>query len=167
MRRPLCRSNQGVLRTGALNQIRQLNILESIPLGDLLSKRALKAVPGIEHIPVLYTRHSFNQWRARYRELAHNEAERLTRELQRHVPYRYIELGPHADAISLFHEAVHARRAKLGRTMTPAAAEPSALRAEHFAATLERNAFHKTDQLPCKHQTTHHSGSATTSNIHV
>ena len=141
MRQPTCLSNQGVLQPGALNQIRQLDILESIPLGDLLSSRALKAVPGIEHIPVLYTRHSFHQWRARYRELASNEAARLTRELQRHVPCRYIELGPHADAVSLFHEAVHARRAKLGRPMTPAAAEPSALRAELFAAKLELKAL--------------------------
>jgi hypothetical protein len=141
MRRPTCRNNQGVLQPRALNQVRELDILQSISLGDLLSDRALKAVPGIEHIPVLYTNQPFNQWRARYRELALKEAERLTKELQRHVPSRYIELGPRADAISLFHEAVHARRAMLGRPMTAAAAEPSALRAEHFAATLELNAL--------------------------
>jgi hypothetical protein len=142
MRRQTCRSNQGVLQPGALIQVRQLAILESIPLGNLLSDRALKEVPGIEHIPVLYTNQPFNPWRARYRELARNEAERLTRELQRYVPQRYIELGPRADAISIYHEAVHARRAKLGRSMTSAAAEPSALLAERFAATLELNAVH-------------------------
>ncbi len=126
MRRHTCRSNQGVLQPGALTQVRQLSILESIPLGNLLSDRALKEIPGIEHIPVLYTNQTFNQWRARYREFAHNEAERLTRELRRYVPHRCIELGPRADAVSIYHEAVHARRAKLGRSMTPAAAEPSA-----------------------------------------
>jgi hypothetical protein len=142
MRQSTCKNRQGVLQPGALNRVRQLNILEFIPIGNLLSQRALKEVPGIEHIPVLYTNYPFNQWRARYRELADDKAERLTKELQRYVPRCYIELGPHADAISIFHEAVHARRAKLGRSMTPDTAEPSALRAEHFAARLELNALH-------------------------
>jgi len=142
MRRQTCRRNQGVLQPGVLIRVRQLDILESIPLGNLLSDRALKEVPGIEHIPVLYTNQPFNTWRARYRELAHNEAERLTRELRRYVPRRYIELGPRADAISIFHEAVHARRAILGRSMTPTAAEPSAMRAERFATRLELDAAH-------------------------
>jgi hypothetical protein len=56
------------------------------------------------------------------------------------VPPADIELGPDADAISIYHEAVHARRAMLGRTMTLAAAEPSAKRAETFARTHETKA---------------------------
>ncbi len=131
---------QGVLQPDALAQVRQLQILDFILLGNLLSDRALKEVPGIEHIPVLYSQQPSNQWRARYRELAQDDAARLTRELGRYVPPRYIELGPRADAISVYHEAVHARRAKLGRSMTPAAAEPSAIRAEKFASALERSA---------------------------
>lgn len=80
-----------------------------------------------------------NLWRARYRELADAEAERLTETLGTYVPPRYIEPGPHADAISIYHEAVHAKRAQLERSMLPQHAEPSAERAERFAATLESN----------------------------
>lgn len=131
-------NNEGVLRPTALIEIRKLQVLEFILLGDALSDRALNEIPGVEHIPILYTNDTHNLWRARYRELADGEAERLANDFGRYVPSRYIELGPHADAISIYHEAVHARRAMLGRTMTPEAAEPSAQRAEAFARTLER-----------------------------
>ncbi len=130
-------SKEGVLRPGALNQIRSLKLLEFIPLDNALSDRALKEVPGVEHIPILYTNETHNSWRARYRELADGEAERLSKDFGRYVPSRYIELGPTADAVSLYHEAVHARRAHLGRSMLPEHAEPSASRAEQFAARLE------------------------------
>jgi hypothetical protein len=130
------KTNEGVLRPGALNQIRKLKVLEFIPLGNALSDRALKEVPGVRHIPIMYTSET-HAWRSRYRELADGEAERLSKDLARFVPSRYIELGPTADAISLYHEAVHARRAHLGRSMVPEHAEPSALRAEQFAARLE------------------------------
>jgi hypothetical protein len=136
-RSPTIKTNEGVLRPEALNQIQNLKLLESIPLGDALSDRALKEVPGVGHIPILYTNQTHNSWRARYRELADGEAERLSKDFGRHVPSRYIELGPTADAVSLYHEAVHARRAHLGRSMLPEHAEPSALRAEQFAARLE------------------------------
>lgn len=137
MRRRLLRNNEGILRPGALHKIRTLQVLEFVPLGNALSDRALKQVPGIEHIPILYTNETHNSWRARYRELADGEAERLSKDFGRYVPSRYIELGPSADAISLYHEAVHARRAHLGRSMLPEHAEPSAIRAEQFAARLE------------------------------
>jgi hypothetical protein len=140
MRRPPSQKNQGVLQPEALTRIRQLQVLDFLLIGNILSERALKAIPGIEDLPVLYTQITSGHWRARYRELANGEAERLTRELRRYVPPRYIELGPQADAVSIYHEAVHARRAKLGRLMTPAAAEPSAIRAERFATMLELNA---------------------------
>ena len=141
MRRPrTIKNNEGVLRPGALHHIRQLTLLEFILVGNALSDRALKEVPGIEHIPILYTDQPNNVWRSRYRELASGEAERLTKDFARYVPPCYIELGPTADAVSVYHEAVHARRAKLGRSMLPKDAEPSALRAERFAATLELNA---------------------------
>jgi len=136
------KNNEGVLRPGALNQIRQLKLLEFILLGNVLSDRALKAIPAIEHIPILFNDHPHNLWRARYREFDDHEAERLTKEIGRYVPPRCIELGPHADAVSVYHEAVHARRAQLGRSMLPKDAEPSALRAERFATTLELNATH-------------------------
>ena len=140
MHRQTSQDSQGVLQPETLTQIRQLQVLDFLLLGNILSDRALKTLPGIEHIPVLYTQVPLGQWRARYRELADGEAARLTRELHIYVPPRYIELGPRADAVSIYHEAVHARRAMLGRSMTPAAAEPSALRAERFAASLELNA---------------------------
>ena len=139
MRRRTSEKNQGVLQPEALTQIRQLQVLDFLLIGNILSDRALKAIPGVEHIPVLYTQIPSGHWRARYRELADGEAARLTKELRRNVPRRYIELGPSADAVSIYHEAVHARRAMLGRSMTPAAAEPSAVRAERFAAMLELN----------------------------
>jgi len=85
----------------------------------------------------MYTNETHYSWRSRYRELADGEAERLSKDFARYVPSRYIELGPTADAVSLYHEAVHARRAHLGRSMVPEHAEPSALRAEQFAARLE------------------------------
>ena len=132
--------HQGVLRPHALFTIHQLQQLEYLLLGDILTDTAVRHVPGIEHIPVLYAPYVLGNWRARYRELAPGEAERLTKEIGKYVPPAYIELGPHADAISIYHEAVHARRAMLGRTMTPAAAEPSAQRAETFAQTLETKA---------------------------
>jgi hypothetical protein len=91
---------------------------------------------------IAVTSHPLGNWRARYKELAPGEAERLTTELGKYVPPWYVELGPHADAISIYHEAVHARRAMLGRTMTKEAAEPSAQRAERFAQTLENHACH-------------------------
>lgn len=130
-------ANEGVLRPDALNQIRNLKVLEFIPLANALSNRALKELPGVGHIPILYTNEIHNLWRARYRELADGEAERLSKDFGRYVPSRYIELGPNADAVSLYHEAVHARRAHLGRSMLPEHAEPSALRGEHFATRLE------------------------------
>lgn len=136
-RRPNIKTNEGVLRPGALNQIRKLKVLEFIPLGNALSDRALKEVPGVRHIPIMYTGETHYSWRSRYRELADGEAERLSKDFARYVPSRYIELGPTADAVSLYHEAVHARRAHLGRSMVPEHAEPSALRAEQFAARLE------------------------------
>ena len=139
MRRRTSEKNQGILQPEALTQIRQLQVLDFLLIGNILSDRALKEIPGVEHIPVLYTQISSGHWRARYRELADGEAARLRKELRRYVPPRYIELGPSADAVSIYHEAVHARRAMLGRSMTPAAAEPSAVRAERFAATLELN----------------------------
>jgi hypothetical protein len=142
MHRRTSEKAQGVLQPEALTRVRQLQVLEFLLLADILSNRALKAIPGIEHIPVLYTQIPSGQWRARYRELADGEADRLTKELGRYVPPKYIELGPQADGMSVYHEAVHARRAKLGRSMTPAAAEPSAIRSEKFATTLERNAAH-------------------------
>ena len=126
-----------MLRPGALHEIRKLRVLEFILLGNALSDRALSEVPGVEHIPILYTNETHNLWRARYRELADGEAERLSNDLGRYVPSRYIALGPTADAVSLYHEAVHARRAHLGRSMLPEHAEPSAVRAEQFAAKLE------------------------------
>lgn len=129
--------NEGILRAGALHKIRTLQVLEFVLLGNALSDRALKELPGVEHIPVLYTNETHTSWRARYRELADGEAERLSRDFGRYVPPRYIELGPTADAVSLYHEAVHARRAHLGRSMLPEHAEPSALRAEQFATRLE------------------------------
>ncbi len=126
MRRPrTVKNNEGVLRPGALNEIRHLKLLEFLLLGNVLSDRALKAVPGIGHIPILYTNQPNNLWRARYREFDHNEAERLTKDIGSYVLPRYIELGPHADAVSVYHEAVHARRALLGRSMLPKHAEPS------------------------------------------
>jgi hypothetical protein len=131
---------QGVVRPHALFTIHQLQQLEYVLLGDILTDTAARHVPGIEHIPVLYAPYVLGNWRARYRELATGEAERLTKEIGKYVPPAYIELGPDADAISIYHEAVHARRAMLGRTMTPAAAEPSAKRAETFARTLETKA---------------------------
>jgi hypothetical protein len=138
MRRPpSIKTNEGVLRPEALNQIQKLKPLEFIPLASALSDRALKEVPGVGHIPILYTNETHNSWRARYRELADGEAERLSTDFGRYVPSRYIELGPTADAVSLYHEAVHARRARLGRSMLPEHAEPSAIRAEQFAAKLE------------------------------
>jgi hypothetical protein len=140
MRRQPSQKNQGVLKPEALTQIRQLQILDFLLIGNVLSDRALKAIPGVEHIPILYTQIASGHWRARYRELADGEAARLTKELRRYVPPRYIELGPSADAVSIYHEAVHTRRAMLGRSMTPAAAEPSAIRTERFAATLDQNA---------------------------
>src|SRR5215211_7591885 len=127
------KSNEGLLRPGVLTQIRKLKVLEFIPLGNALSDRALKEVPGIRHTPIMYTSETHAR-RSRYRELADGEAERLSKDFARYVPSRYIELGPTADAVSLYHEAVHARRAHLGRSMVPAPAEPSALRAEQFAA---------------------------------
>jgi hypothetical protein len=130
-------ANEGVLRPDALNQIANLKVLEFMPLANALSDRALKEVPGVGYIPILFTNETHNLWRARYRELADGEAERLSKDFGRYVPSRYIELGPNADAVSLYHEAVHARRAHLGRSMLPEHAEPSALRAEHFAARLE------------------------------
>src|SRR5215213_9719896 len=130
---------EGILRPGALLHIRQLQLLEFIQIGEVLSARLLNTVPGIDHIPILYTDQPNNLWRARYRELADAEAERLTETLGSYVPPRYIELGPHADGISIYHEAVHAKRAQLGRSMLPQHAEPSAERAERFAATLESN----------------------------
>lgn len=139
MRRQIPQKPQGVLQPEALTRIRQLQVLDFLLLGNILSDRTLKAIPGIENIPVLYTQQPSGQWHARYRELADGEATRLTKELGRYVPSRYIELGPRANAVSVYHEAVHARRAKLGRSMTPAAAEPSAIRAERFAAILELN----------------------------
>lgn len=139
MRHALIEPDEGVLRPQALNQIRKLKLLEFMLLGNALSDRALKHVPGIEHIPILYTNETHNSWRARYRELADGEAERLSKDFGRYVPSRYIELGPTADAVSLYHEAVHARRAHLGRSMLPEHAEPSAARAEQFAARLERS----------------------------
>lgn len=129
--------NEGILRPEALNQIRKLKPLESMLLRNALSDRALKEVPGVGHIPILYTSEPHHRWRARYRELADGEAERLTKDFGRYVPSRYIELGPTADAVSLYHEAVHARRAHLGRSMLVEDAEPSAIRAKHFAARLE------------------------------
>ena len=135
-RRPSIKTNEGVLRPGALNQIRKLKVLEFIPLGNALSDRALKEVPGIRDIPIMFTSET-HSWRSRYRELADGEAERLSKDFASYVPSRYIELGPTADAVSLYHEAVHARRAHLGRSMVPEHAEPSALRAEQFAARLE------------------------------
>ena len=60
--------------------------------------------------PLLYAKETHNSWRARYRELADDEAERLSKDFGRYVPPRYIELGPTADAGSVFHEAVHTRR---------------------------------------------------------
>jgi hypothetical protein len=138
MRRPSrIKANEGVLRPEALDHIRQLKVLEFMPLRNALSDRALKEVPGVGHIPILYTNETHNSWRARYRELADGEAERLSKDFGRHVPSRYIELGPTADAVSLYHEAVHARRAHLGRSMLPEHAEPSASRAEQFAVRLE------------------------------
>jgi hypothetical protein len=129
--------NQGVVRSDALRTIHQLRQLDYVLLGNVLTDRALREVPGIEHIPVLFTPQPFGIWRARYRELAPGEAERLTREIGKYVPPCYVELGPHADAVSIYHEAVHARRSMLGRTMTKEAAEPSAQRAERFAQSLE------------------------------
>ena len=131
--------HQGVVRPHALFTIRQLQQFEYVLLGDILTDTAVRHIPGIEHIPVLYAPYVLGNWRARYRELAPGEAERLTKEIGKYVPPAYIELGPNADAISIYHEAVHARRAMLGRTMTPAAAEPSAQRAETFAHSLETN----------------------------
>ena len=136
-RRSTKKANEGVLRPDALNQIRNLKVLEFMPLANALSDRALKEVRGVGHIPILYTNETHNSWRARYRELPDGEAERLSKDFGRYVPSRYIELGPNADAVSLYHEAVHARRAHLGRSMLPEHAEPSALRAEHFATRLE------------------------------
>jgi hypothetical protein len=127
-RRPNIKTNEGVLRPGALNQIRKLKVLEFIPLGNALSDRALKEVTGVRHIPIMYTGETHYSWRSRYRELADGEAERLSKDFARYVPSRYIELGATADAVSLYHEAVHARRAHLGRSMVPEHAEPSALR---------------------------------------
>src|SRR5688572_21269266 len=87
MRRPCTiQPYEGVLRPGALHQIRQLKLLEFLLIGSVLSDRALKAVPGIEHIPILYTDQPNNVWRSRYRELAPGEAERLTKDLGRYVP---------------------------------------------------------------------------------
>jgi len=136
-RRSTIKPNEGVVRPHALNEIRKLKVLEFMPLANALSDRALKEVPGIGHIPILYSNETHTSWRARYRELADGEAERLSKDFARYVPPRYIELGPTADAVSLYHEAVHARRAHLGRSMLPEHAEPSALRAETFAAGLE------------------------------
>jgi hypothetical protein len=124
---------KGVVRPHALFTIHQLQQLEYVLLGDILTDTAARHVPGIEHIPVLYAPYVLGIWRARYREFGPHEAERLTKEFGKYVPPAFIELGPDADAISIYHEAVHARRAMLGRIMTPAAAEPSAKRAETFA----------------------------------
>ena len=50
MRRRLLSNNEGILRPGALHKIRTLQVLEFVPLGNALSDRALKEVPGAEHI---------------------------------------------------------------------------------------------------------------------
>jgi len=81
---PNDKCGEGILRPGALLQIRQLQLLEVIPIGEVLTARLLNTVPGIDHIPILYTDQPNTLWRARYRELADAEAERLNRNL-RHV----------------------------------------------------------------------------------
>jgi hypothetical protein len=61
MRRPpKIKSNEGVLPPEALNEIRKLRVLELMPLANALSERALKAVPGVGHIPILYTNEGHN-----------------------------------------------------------------------------------------------------------
>jgi hypothetical protein len=49
--------NQGVVRSDALRTIHQLRQLEYVLLGNVLTDRALREVPGIEHIPA-YSLHN-------------------------------------------------------------------------------------------------------------
>jgi|GEM_PF-3360484 hypothetical protein len=142
MRRPCTiKPNEGVLRPEALHLLRQLKLLEFLLIGNVLSDRALRAVPGIEHIPILYTDQPNNVWRARYRELALGEAERLTKDFGRYMPPSYIELGPRADAVSVYHEAVQQGAQNSDAQCSPNT-QNQALRAERFAARLELNAIH-------------------------
>jgi hypothetical protein len=72
---------KGVIRPHALFTIHQLQQLEYVLLGDILTDTAARHVPGIEHIPVLYAPYVLGNWRARYRDFAPEEAERLTKDL--------------------------------------------------------------------------------------